>query len=47
MKHIKERYGEVFEGYNPTEAVRDIKNVVEALKQNVNEKVVIYGLSYG
>jgi hypothetical protein len=47
QKFIREKYGDSLDGFNPTEAVRDVYNVAESLRRTANEKIVIFGVSYG
>ena len=46
-KHVEKTYGKYLEFYNPTEAVRDVYNIAESLREKYDEKIAIFGVSYG
>ena len=47
LNFVKQKFGSSFNAFNPTEAARDIYNVAESLRNTANEKIVIFGVSYG
>jgi pimeloyl-ACP methyl ester carboxylesterase len=46
-KYVVNKFGNFLKFLNPTEAARDIYNVAESLRESKDEKIVIYGISYG
>jgi dienelactone hydrolase len=46
-EYVKKKFGENLKYFNPTEAANDIYQTAELLKQEEDEKIVIYGVSYG